>query len=136
MRKDAEGDFKVTFVSEKGFHHGWKTDLKELEGPQLLAIYEAGKDFLNMDPNRRFLDYNPPAGYDPLALEREIKKSLDVVSDLLNEKWRKEQPSISQKEHSEETATESIGPNPRIRIPAGMNGKKRRRNAKRKGLKP
>lgn len=90
VRKEAEGDVKITFLSEKGFHHGWKSDLERLDGPELMAIFEAGKDFLNVDPNRRFLDYAPPTGYDPLALEREVKKSLEIVSNILGEKWEKE----------------------------------------------
>jgi hypothetical protein len=86
VKKEAEGDVKLTFVSQKGVHHGWKSDLRLLDGVSLMAIFEASQDFLNADPNRRFLEYKPPSGYDPLALEREVKKALDVISELLKEK--------------------------------------------------
>lgn len=92
VRKEAEGDVKVTVLSEKGFHHAWKSDLRRLDGPELMAVFEASKDFLNMDPNQRFLDYKPPMGYDPLAMEREVKKSVEIISALLDEKWKEENP--------------------------------------------
>jgi hypothetical protein len=41
VKKEAEGDTKVTFISEKGVHHAWKSDLGKLNGPSLLAIFEA-----------------------------------------------------------------------------------------------
>ncbi len=90
VRAEAEGDTKVTFVSEKGFHHAWKSDLKKLDGPSLMAIFESTRNFVEMDPNRRFLDYPSPKGYDPLALEREAKRALGIVSTIMEEKWRKE----------------------------------------------
>jgi hypothetical protein len=86
--KEAEGDVKLTFISEKGFHHAWKSELKKLDGRALMSIFEASKDFLNSDPNQRFLDYAAPKGYDPLALEREVRKALEVVGKLLEEKFK------------------------------------------------
>jgi len=86
VRREAEGDVKVTFVSEKGVHHAWKSDLRRLDGDSLMSIFEASQDFLNSDPNQRFLDYKPPPGFDPLALEREVKKAVAIISDLLKEK--------------------------------------------------
>lgn len=88
VKKEAEGDFKVTFVSEKGFHHAWKSELAKLDGRTLMSIFEASKDFLSSDPNQRFLDVSPPKGYDPLALEREVRKAVEAVGALLDEKWK------------------------------------------------
>ena len=95
MRKEAEGDVKLTFVSDRGFHHGWKSELRKLDGPALMAIYEKSKDFLNTDPNQKFLDFPRPKGYDPLAMDREIRNAVTVISELLAEKW-KEQKDKSQ----------------------------------------
>ena len=36
VKKEAEGDVKLTFLSEKGFHHAWKSELKKLDGPALM----------------------------------------------------------------------------------------------------
>lgn len=88
VKKEAEGDVKLTFVSERGFHHAWKSELTKLDGRALMSVFEASKDFLNADVNQRFLDYPPPKGYDPLALEREVRRALEVVGKLLEEKWR------------------------------------------------
>jgi len=93
VKKEAEGDVKLTFLSEKGFHHAWMSELQKLDGPALMSIYESSKDFLNADPNRRFLDYPPPKGYDPLAMDRELRKALAIVEELLKAKWAMEKSS-------------------------------------------
>ena len=90
VMKEAEGDVKLTFVSDKGFHHAWKSELARLDGPALMAILESSKDFLSSDPNRRFLDYPAPKGFDPLALDREVKKAVAVVDSILLELWKKD----------------------------------------------
>jgi len=88
VKREAEGDAKVTFVSNQGFHHAWKSELARLDGPALMSILEASKDFLNSDPNKKFLDYPAPKGFDPLALDREVQKSVGVVTEILEGKWR------------------------------------------------
>ncbi len=88
VKKEAEGDVKLTFLSNKGFHHSWKSELQRLDGPALMSIYEASKDFLSADPNQKFLDFPPPKGYDPLAMDRELRKAVGVIGDLLAEKWK------------------------------------------------
>ncbi len=90
VKKEAEGDVKVTFVSEKGFHHAWKSELRKLDGSALMSIFEASKDFLGTDQNQKFLDYPAPKGYDPLVLDREVRKAVGIVSELLDEKWKQE----------------------------------------------
>ena len=90
VKKEAEGDVKLTFLSDKGFHHAWKSELEKLDGPALMSIFEASKDFLGADPNQKFLDYPPPKGYDPLAMDRELKKAVGAIGELLAEKWKSE----------------------------------------------
>jgi len=90
VKKEAEGDVKLTFISDKGFHHAWRSELARLDGPALMTIYEHSKDFLGADPNQKFLDFPPPKGYDPLAMDRELRKAVAVVGELLAEKWRTE----------------------------------------------
>lgn len=87
VREEAEGNVKVTFVSGKGFHHAWRSDLKKLDGPTLLSIYESCKEFLNTDPNARFLQYDAPKNYDPLAMQREIARAVVVIGNILDEVW-------------------------------------------------
>jgi hypothetical protein len=88
VKKEAEGDMKMTVVSDKGVHHVWKSELQKLDGPSLMAVYEASKDFLGSDPNQKFLDYPAPKGFDPLALDREVRKAVGVIGELLEGKWR------------------------------------------------
>jgi hypothetical protein len=93
VKKEAEGDVKLTVMSDKGFHHAWKSELARLDGPALMTIYEHTKDFLGADPNQKFLDFPPPKGYDPLAMDRELRKAVAVVGELLAEKWKSENAS-------------------------------------------
>jgi len=90
VKEEAEGNVKVTFVSDEGFHHAWRSDLEKLDGHSLLAIFESCKRFLNLDPNSRFLEYSPPKNYDPLAMQREISKAVTVVNSILESKWKRE----------------------------------------------
>ncbi len=89
VKEEAEGNVKVTFVTDKGFHHAWRSDLEKLDGPSLLTIFESCKRFLNLDPNSRFLEYSPPKNYDPLAMQREISKAVTVVSSIMENKWKR-----------------------------------------------
>ncbi len=97
VKKEAEGDVKLTFLSQKGFHHAWKSELQRLDGPALMSIYESSKDFLSADPNQKFLNCPPPKGYDPLAMDREMKKAVGVIGELLGDKWNAEQGSKKKK---------------------------------------
>src|SRR5271157_1190884 len=97
VKKEAEGDVKLTFISDKGFHHAWKSELARLDGHALMTIYEHSKDFLGADPNQKFLDFPPPKGYDPLAMDRELSKAVGVVGELLAEKWKSENASRKSK---------------------------------------
>ena len=90
VKEEAEGNVKVTFVTDKGFHHAWRSDLEKLDGPSLLAIFESCKHFLDLDPNARFLEYSPPKNYDPLAMQREINKAVTVINSILENKWKRE----------------------------------------------
>jgi len=107
VRKEAEGDQKLTFLSEKGFHHAWKSELQALDGRALMSIYESSKDFLGADPNQKFLDFPPPKGYDPLAMDRELRKAVEVIGVLLAEKF-KEQSGPGHKKSSK-TLTRATG---------------------------
>jgi hypothetical protein len=86
VKHEAEGNVKVTFVSEKGFHHSWRSDLEKLDDPSLFAIFESCKRFLNLDPNSRFLEYSPPKNYDPLAMQREVSKAVAVIGSILEKR--------------------------------------------------
>jgi hypothetical protein len=92
MKKEAEGDLKLTVVSDKGFHHVWKSELQRLDGRALMAVYESSRDFLGADPNQKFLDYPPPKGYDPLAMDREVRKAVGILRELLEDKWKDTKP--------------------------------------------
>ena len=43
---------------------------------------------MGADPNQKFLDYPSPKGYDPLAMDREVRKAVGILEELLKGKWR------------------------------------------------
>ena len=92
VKREVEGDLKLTVVSDKGFHHVWRSELQRLDGRALMAIYESSRDFLESDPNQKFLDYSPPKGYDPLAMDREVRKAIGILGELLEGKWNDAKP--------------------------------------------
>ena len=92
VMKEAEGDMKLTVVSDKGFHHVWKSELQQLDGRALMAIYESSRDFLGANPNEKFLDYPPPKGHDPLALDRAVQRAVGVLGELIDAKWKATKP--------------------------------------------
>lgn len=90
MYHDAHGDEKVTFVRDDGFYHCRKSDLEQMDGTALMAIFESSKKFLDFDMYKRYLDSKPPVGYDPMALQRQVKRAVDLVQEILQKKWTQE----------------------------------------------
>ena len=87
---DSVGDEKVTFAREKGFYHCRKSDLEKMESPALMAIFETSKKFLDFDMYKPYLNSKPPAGYDPMALQRQVKRAVDLIQVILQKRWVKE----------------------------------------------
>ncbi len=83
VSREAVGDVKVTFVSQDGFHHGWKSDLEKMDSQTLMMIFERSKAFLETDANKYFLNIPPPPGYDPLAFSRQVKTTVELIQDIL-----------------------------------------------------
>ncbi|MDA4117725.1 MAG: hypothetical protein OK455_05210 [Thaumarchaeota archaeon] len=90
VKFEAEGNIKVTFVSDRGFHHSWRSDMEKLDDSTLFEIFESCKRFLNLDPNSRFLEYAPPKNYDPLAMQREINNAVTVITSILSQRSKEE----------------------------------------------
>ncbi len=84
---DSHGDEKVTFVRDNGFYHCRKSDLEVMEGNALMAIFETSKKFLDFDMYKPYLNSKPPVGYDPMALQRQVKRAVELIQEILNKKW-------------------------------------------------
>ncbi len=87
---DSQGDEKVTFVRDNGFYHCRKSDLERMDGTALMAIFETSKKFLDFDIYKPYLDSKPPVGYDPMALQRQVKRALELVQETLQKRWVQE----------------------------------------------
>ena len=84
---DSVGNEKITFVRDNGFYHCRRADLDKMESPALMAIFETSKKFLDFDRYRRYLDSKPPVGYDPMAMQRQIKRAVDLIEQILKQRW-------------------------------------------------
>ena len=96
---DSVGNEKITFVRDNGFYHCRRDDLDKMDSPALMAIFETSKKFLDFDMYRRYLDSKPPVGYDPMAMQRQINRAVDLIEQILKQRWEsgetKENDSLS-----------------------------------------
>jgi hypothetical protein len=61
-----------------------------MDSPALMAIFESSKKFLDFDMYKPYLDSKPPAGYDPMALQRQVKRAVDLIEEILRNRWETE----------------------------------------------
>lgn len=87
IHNDAFGNEKITFARDDGFYHCRRSDLELMESPALMSIFESSKKFLDFDMYRRYLDSKPPVGYDPMALQRQVKRAVELIQDVLKKRW-------------------------------------------------
>ncbi len=87
---DSFGNEKITFARENGFYHCRRLDLETMDSDALMNIFETSKKFLDFDMYRRYLDSKPPVGYDPMAMQRQIKRAVELIQEILQQRWKKE----------------------------------------------
>lgn len=96
IHNDSFGNEKITFARDDGFYHCRRSDLELMDSPALMSIFESSKKFLDFDMYKRYLDTKPPVGYDPMAMQRQIKRAVELIQEILNQRWKETDPS----EHS------------------------------------
>ncbi len=84
---DSFGNEKITFARENGFYHCRRSDLATMDSAALMNIFETSKKFLDFDMYRRYLDTKPPVGYDPMAMQRQIKRAVELIQEILRRRW-------------------------------------------------
>ncbi len=87
IHNDSFGNEKITFARENGFYHCRRSDLELMESSALMSIFESSKKFLDFDMYKPFLDTKPPVGYDPMALQRQVKRAIELVQEILKTRW-------------------------------------------------
>ena len=87
IHNDAFGNEKITFARDDGFYHCRRLDLEMMESPALMSIFESSRKFLDFDTYRRYLGSKPPVGYDPMALQRQVKRAVELIQDILKKRW-------------------------------------------------
>jgi len=61
-----------------------------MDSPALMSIFETSKKFLDFDMYKRYLNTKPPVGYDPMALQRQVKRAMDLIQEILDGRWKEE----------------------------------------------
>ena len=92
IHSDSMGNEKITFVRDDGFYHCRRSDLELMESSALMSIFESSKKFLDFDMYKRYLHTKPPVGYDPMAMQRQIKRSIELIDEILKQRWAREAP--------------------------------------------
>ena len=89
IQNDSLGNEKITFARENGFYHCRRSDLEMMENSALMGIFESSKKFLDFDMYKPYLDTKPPVGYDPMALQRQVKRAVELIEEILKLRWEK-----------------------------------------------
>ncbi len=84
---DSMGNEKVTFARDDGLYHCRRSDLEKMDSSALMSIFESSKKFLDFDMYKRYLETKPPVGYDPMALQRQVKRAVELVEEILKRRW-------------------------------------------------
>ncbi len=84
---DSLGNEKITFVRDDGFYHCRRADLEKMESQALMAVFESSKKFLDFDIYKPYLDSKAPVGYDPMALQRQVKRTVELIEEILGRRW-------------------------------------------------
>jgi hypothetical protein len=96
IHNDAFGNEKITFARDDGFYHCRRSDLELMESSALMSIFESSRKFLDFDMYKRYLDTKPPVGYDPMALQRQVKRAIGLIQEILKQRWEnKSDPKTS-----------------------------------------
>jgi len=90
IHNDSFGNEKITFARDDGFYHCRRSDLELMESPALMSIFESSKKFLDFDMYKPYLNTKPPVGYDPMALQRQVKRAIELIQEILNQRFKKE----------------------------------------------
>ncbi len=90
IHNDSLGNEKITFAREDGFYHCRRSDIELMESSALMSIFESSKKFLDFDMYKPYLDSKPPVGYDPMALQRQVKRAVELTQEILKRRWVKE----------------------------------------------
>jgi hypothetical protein len=90
IHNDSFGNEKITFARENGFYHCRRSDLELMESSALMSIFETSKKFLDFDMYKPYLGTKPPVGYDPMALQRQVKRAIELIQEILKQRWEKE----------------------------------------------
>ncbi|TMI35653.1 hypothetical protein E6H26_05955 [Candidatus Bathyarchaeota archaeon] len=61
-----------------------------MESSALMSIFESSKKFLDFDMYKPYLNTKPPVGYDPMALQRQVKRAIELIQEILNQRFKKE----------------------------------------------
>lgn len=85
--REYSGDERVTLVDDKGrYYHGWKSELEKLGSEKVVELLVINKEYANKHPLSEFSKGQAVVGYDPLVPLRNIRRTVSLLEEILQEK--------------------------------------------------
>jgi len=119
LLRENSGDEKVTLVDEKGrYYHGWRTELEQLPTENLVKLLVLNKDYSDKHPLSEFSKTQPAVGYDPLIPLRNIRRTVELIDEILQKRPATEKEKLSRglrkaKKEGEPKRTSAVEKKPR-----------------------
>ncbi|MDG6996554.1 MAG: hypothetical protein JRN52_11585 [Nitrososphaerota archaeon] len=90
--RESSGDEKITLVDEKGrFYHGWKSEIEKMDTENLVELLVVNKQYSDKHPLSEFSKTQAVVGYDPIVPLRNIRRTVSVIDEILQERAKKEE---------------------------------------------
>jgi hypothetical protein len=94
--KESSGDERVTMVDDKGrYYHGWKSELADLGSEKIVELLVINKQYSDKHPLSEFSKGQAVIGYDPIVPLRNIRHTVSILEELLQNKEGEERKSNS-----------------------------------------
>ena len=96
--RESSGEERVTLVDDKGrYYHGWKSELEKMSTEQLVELLVVNKKYSDSHPLSEFSKTQPVVGYDPLIPLRNIRRTVSIIDDILQNRGTEEEESSPEK---------------------------------------
>jgi hypothetical protein len=89
--RESSGDERITMVDDKGrYYHGWRSELERLPTQDLIELLVVNKQYSDKHPLSEFSKTQPVVGYDPIVPLRNIRRTVALIDQILQERDAKE----------------------------------------------
>ena len=85
--RESSGDERITMVDDKGrYYHGWKSELEGFDSEKIVELLVVNKNYSDKHPLSEFTKGQAAIGYDPLVPLRNIRRTVQLLEEMLAKK--------------------------------------------------